>query len=92
MKTMKADVFPILLSVAAFQDYVAGPSADERADEAARPPASKPRSVSPCLRALRVDRPEGADGRAQRVATDSGADATRASFPSRSSACRVPPH
>ena len=36
------------------------------ADEAARKPASKPLSVSPCLRALRVDRPEGADGAGRR--------------------------
>ena len=32
--------------------------ADEVADEAARKPASKPFSVSPCLPALRVNRPE----------------------------------
>ena len=36
------------------------PDHQDVADEAARRPASKPLSVSPCLRVLRVDRPEGA--------------------------------
>ena len=37
--------------------------ADEVADEAARKPASKPFSVSPCLPALRVNRPEAREER-----------------------------
>ncbi len=43
---------------------------DEVLDEAARKPTSKPHSVSPCLRALRVNRPEagGVGGRSVRHA------------------------
>ena len=53
----------------------------DASDEAARQPTSKPHSVSPRLRALRVYRPEGGRNRAMRPAPGAAAGTARAEPP-----------